>query len=143
MRRLSLLGLALIVIALVALLRIHALFSPEPWVIALQVAAALLMLWARITFGMRSFHADAKPTAGGLVTSGPYRYIRHPIYAAICMFVWAGVLAHLSPLTIFLGFVATVGILVRLRCEETLVTERYPEYRDYSARTKRLLPGLW
>jgi protein-S-isoprenylcysteine O-methyltransferase Ste14 len=101
------------------------------------------MLWARMTFGMRSFHADAQPTAGGLVTSGPYRHIRHPIYAAICLFVWAGVLAHLSPLTILLGFLATVGILVRLRCEETLITERYPEYRDYSTRTKRLLPGLW
>ncbi|MGH8092321.1 MAG: methyltransferase family protein [Chthoniobacterales bacterium] len=143
MRGLSILGFVLIVIALVALLKIHALFSPKPWVIALQVAAALLMLWARVTFGMRSFHADAKPTAGGLVTSGPYRYIRHPIYAAICMFIWAGVLAHLSPLTILLGFLATVGVLVRLRCEETLVTERYPEYRDYAARTKRLVPGLW
>ena len=133
----------MIAIALVALLRINALFSPEPWVIALQVAAALLMVWARMTFGMRSFKPDAKPTAGGLVTSGPYHYIRHPIYAAICMFVWAGVLAHLSPFTIFLGFLATVGVLVRLRCEEALLTERYPEYRDYSARTKRLLPGLW
>ena len=143
MRRLSLLGFALIVIALAALLAMNAIFSPKPWVIALQVVSALLMVWARMTFGMRSLHADAKPTAGGLVTSGPYHYIRHPIYAAICLFVWAGVLAHLSPLTIFLGFLATVGILVRLRCEETLLTEQYPEYRDYSARTKRLLPGLW
>ncbi len=104
MRRFSIFGFAFIVIALAALLGINALFSPEPWVIALQVAAALLMVWARMTFGMRSFHADAKPTAGGLVTSGTYRYMRHPIYAAICIFVWAGVLGHLSPLPIFLGF---------------------------------------
>lgn len=143
MRVLSHLGFALIVVALLALLEIKALFSPAPWVIALQVAAALLMLWARMTFGMRSFHAGATPTAGGLVTSGPYRYIRHPNYAAICIFVWSGVLAHLAPLTLFLGFLATVGVLVRLRCEETLLTVRYPEYRDYAARTKRLLPGLW
>lgn len=101
------------------------------------------MLWARVTFGMRSFHADARPTAGGLVTTGPYRYVRHPIYAAICLFIWTGVVAHLSPLTIGLGIVATGGILIRIRCEETLVTELYPEYRDYSARTKRLIPGLW
>ena len=143
MRRLSLLGFALIVIALGALLSMHAVFTPKPWAIALQIAAALLMLWARVTFGMRSFHADARPTAGGLVTTGPYRYIRHPIYAAIGVFVWAGILAHLSPLTIVLGVVATIGILVRIRCEETLVTKLYPDYRDYSARTKRLFPGLW
>jgi protein-S-isoprenylcysteine O-methyltransferase Ste14 len=143
MKRLSLLGFVLIVIALGSLLAIHAVFSHKPWAIALQVGAALLMLWARVTFGMRSFHADARPTSGGLVTTGPYRYIRHPIYAAICVFVWGGVLAHVSPLAIILGLVATIGILVRIRCEETLVTELYPEYRDYSARTKRLFPGLW
>jgi protein-S-isoprenylcysteine O-methyltransferase Ste14 len=143
MRRLSLVGFALIVIALGALLIIHAVFSSKPWAIALQVAAALLMLWARVTFGMRSFHADARPTAGGLVTTGPYRYIRHPIYAAIGLFLWAGIFAHVSSLAIVLGIVATIGILVRLHCEETLVTELYPEYRAYAARTKRLVPGLW
>ena len=143
MRRLSLLGYALIVIALFALLAIHSLFSPKPWVIAVQSAAVLLMLWARITFGLRSFHADAGPTAGGLVTSGPYRYLRHPIYAAIFLFLWASVLAHLSLLTVILGLVATGGVLLRIRCEETLLGAKYPEYRAYAARTKRLLPGLW
>ena len=137
MRRLSLIGFALIAIALLAM---NALFSLKPWVVTLQVVAALLMIWARITFGMRSFHADAKPVAGGLVTSGPHHYLRHPIYAAIGLFFWAGVLAYLSPLTIFLGLLATVGSLVRIRCEETLLTEEYPEYRGYSARTKHLLP---
>ena len=50
------------------------------------------MVAARITFGRRSFHAAANPTEGGLVTTGPYAYIRHPIYAAILYFVWAGAL---------------------------------------------------
>jgi protein-S-isoprenylcysteine O-methyltransferase Ste14 len=42
----------------------------------LQVLALLLFLWARITFGRRSYHVVADPTAGGLVTDGPYRFIR-------------------------------------------------------------------
>jgi len=45
------------------------------------------MLWARLTFGGRSFHAGANPTAGGVVTTGPYRFVRHPIYAAILYFL--------------------------------------------------------
>ena len=60
------------------------------------MVAFLLILWARVTFGRRSFHVVANPTEGGLVTSGPYRYIRHPIYAAICLFTWVGVAAHWS-----------------------------------------------
>jgi protein-S-isoprenylcysteine O-methyltransferase Ste14 len=62
-------------------------FSGSPYVIAAQSAALLLFLWARVTFGRRSFHLMANPTEGGLVTTGPYRYIRHPIYTAMCLFI--------------------------------------------------------
>jgi protein-S-isoprenylcysteine O-methyltransferase Ste14 len=66
------------------------LFSSSPWVIVVQVGAALPLLWARQAFGRRSFHAAANPTEGGLVTTGPYRYIRHPIYTAFSLFCVAG-----------------------------------------------------
>ncbi len=143
MRWLSLLGFAMIVIAALALAQMGALFSPTPRVIALQIAAALLMLWARVSLGLRSFHADAGPTAGGFVTHGPYRFLRHPIYAAICLFIWAAVAGHLSPITASLGVLATAGAILRLLCEERLVVKRYPEYGAYAQRTKRLFSGLW
>ncbi|HEX3532538.1 MAG TPA: hypothetical protein VH988_36230 [Thermoanaerobaculia bacterium] len=44
-----------------------------PVTTAVQAAALLLMIWARITFGRRSFHAAANPTEGGLVTSSSER----------------------------------------------------------------------
>ena len=57
---------------LVALIATHSLLSSAPLVIAAQGAALALMVWARITFGLRSFHATADPTEGGLVTTlGP------------------------------------------------------------------------
>lgn len=140
---LSLLGFAAIVVSALLLLQRQELFSRAPRAIALQIAAALLMVWARLTFGMRSFHADAGPTAGGLVTSGPYRFLRHPIYFAILLFIWVGVIAHFSPLAVSLGALATAGAILRLLCEERLLRAQYPEYRDYAGRTKRLLPGVW
>src|SRR5512143_586758 len=78
-----------------------------PITITIQIIAALLMVWARLTFGIRSFHGTANPTAGGLVTTGPYRYIRHPIYAAILYFFWAGIAAHPSRVTVAVGLLAT------------------------------------
>jgi protein-S-isoprenylcysteine O-methyltransferase Ste14 len=142
MRALSLAGFVAAVIAVVALAETGQLFSPVPVVVAIQIAALALMVWARVTFGGRSFHAGADPTAGGLVTTGPYRFLRHPIYAAILWFVWAGVAVHLSPSSVGLGLLATIGLGVRMALEERLLVRRYPEYAAYAARTRRVVPFL-
>jgi protein-S-isoprenylcysteine O-methyltransferase Ste14 len=105
-----------------------------------QVVAALLMLWARLTFGLRSWHGTADPTAGGLITKGPYRFLRHPIYAAIAFFVGAGVASHASVVTVAMAVLAFGAIAVRIGTEERLLIERYPEYAAYAARTKRIIP---
>src|SRR6476646_11440277 len=120
----SLLATMLLAVCVVLLVLRHSLFAANPSGIALQVLAALLMLWARLTFGMRSFHATANPTAGGLVSTGPYRYWRHPIYAAVLLFMWTGVLAHgAAPALIDLSLatIATIMIIVRVLAEEQLL----------------------
>ncbi|HEX5323584.1 MAG TPA: methyltransferase, partial [Capsulimonadaceae bacterium] len=73
----------------------------------------------------------------------PYRYVRHPIYTAICLFAWTGVAVHLNPLSIILATILTVGALLRVFCEEPLVVARYPEYAEYARRTKRMVPFLF
>ena len=143
LKTVSLFGLLLMAAGLVGLWRIGALFSPSPAVIAVQALAAALFLWARWTFGLRSFHASANPTAGGLVTTGPYRFIRHPIYTGACLFAWAGAAGHLSAASAALAGLMTAGAIVRMLCEEKLVTQLYPEYRDYARRTKRMVPFVF
>jgi len=139
----SLLATLLLSGTVLLLLLRHSLFAAIPIGIALQVLAALLMVWARLTFGLRSFHAAANPTAGGLVTTGPYRYWRHPIYAAILLFVWAGVLARgVAPTltALALSALATAMTLVRVQAEEQLLRASMPDYAGYAARTKRFIP---
>jgi protein-S-isoprenylcysteine O-methyltransferase Ste14 len=143
MKLFSVLGYLGMVGALVALLAMRSLFSAAPAVIVAQLVAILLFFWARLTFGRRSFHVAANPTEGGLVTTGPYRYIRHPIYSAMCLFAWAGVLGHWSIGSALCGLVALACALVRIYCEETLVKARYPEYAQYAFRTWPLFPGIF
>jgi protein-S-isoprenylcysteine O-methyltransferase Ste14 len=133
-------GFAIAILALVRLVFLKSLLAVGLVGILVQVLAALLMLWARATLGRRSFHATADPTEGGLITSGPYQYLRHPIYAAIMYFVWAGILSHMSLENALLGLVATIGLFIRIVAEERLVTERYPGYVEYAAHTKRVVP---
>lgn len=143
MKALSLAGLLLMLVGMLGLLGTRSLFARNAVEIAVQVAAFGLMVWARLTFGSRSFHATADPTPGGLVTTGPYRYVRHPIYTAICLFGWAGVVSNPSGLAAALGVVLTAGAIVRMFCEERLVVEKYPEYQEYARRTKRMVPHVF
>lgn len=143
LKAVSIASFALMVIAILGLLASDSLFSPSPAVIGVQCAAAALMIWARITFGRRSFHAAANPTEGGLVTTGPYRFIRHPIYTAVCLFGWAGIVAHYSLRAVALGLLLFLGALGRMLCEEQLVTQKYPAYRVYARTTRRMLPYIF
>ena len=140
LRKVSLGATAILVAAVLSLLFRRSLFAHAPLFLGLQVAAGALMLWARLTFGGRSFHAGADPTQGGIVTTGPYHFVRHPIYGAILLFVWAGVAAHGTTLSVLTGIVATAALAVRTVAEEELVFEVYPEYAEYARRTKRVIP---
>jgi protein-S-isoprenylcysteine O-methyltransferase Ste14 len=140
---LSGIGLLVMIGGILGLLATHSLFSTNPAVIAGQAAAFALMLWARMTFGRRSFHATADPTEGGLVTGGPYAFVRHPIYAAVCLFVIAGGLAHVSWATAAFALVVFLGAIARMVAEERLLRTQYAGYVAYAARTKRMIPHVF
>jgi protein-S-isoprenylcysteine O-methyltransferase Ste14 len=142
-RLLSLLGFPLLLVGVLALVRVGALFASAPVFIVGQIAAAGLMIWARITFGVRSFHPGAEPTPGGLITAGPYRFIRHPIYTAICVFCAAGVINHWSVAAGFCLLIVFGAALLRMIGEERLLLLQYPEYNAYITRTKRMIPYLF
>ena len=143
LKLISILGLVVMIAALIGLYKIGVLLTAQPIAIALQLMAVALMVWARVTFGRRSFHAAANPTAGGLVTTGPYRVIRHPIYTAACLFGWAAIVVHLSLASVALGILMLLGALMRMICEEQLVKQKYPEYVEYAKVTKRMIPYLF
>ena len=143
LKTLSVVGFVIMVTAIVAMFYRRWLLGTGPITAGVQVVAILLMIWARMTFGHRSFHAVANPTEGGLVTTGPYHYLRHPIYAAVLWFVMSGAAAHLSLESILLALVLVAGAALRIYAEERLVVQRYPEYVAYAARTPRVIPFLF
>jgi protein-S-isoprenylcysteine O-methyltransferase Ste14 len=130
------------VAGLVFLIMTKHLFAAHPAGMIIQVLAAGLMIWARITFGFRSFHALANTTKGSLVTNGPYRWLRHPVYVSVIYFVWAGALSspHLYAMaaTVFIS----ASLIARMLLEEKLLKQDYPEYTAYSEHTFLIIPFL-
>jgi protein-S-isoprenylcysteine O-methyltransferase Ste14 len=83
------------------------------------------------------------PEARGLVTTGPYRWVRHPIYVGEIVAGFGLVLPTVAgpPLVVFIIFVAAE--IVRTYYEERVLRRTYPEYAIYAAGTRRLVPFLY
>ena len=138
----SIAATAVLIALAFALVARGGLLGTGPISLSLQGTGLLLALWARLTFGLRSFHFAANPTLGPLVTSGPYRYIRNPIYSAALLIILTGVAVHWSLMNALLGALIAAMLIVRIACEEPLLRQAYPEYESYARNTARLVPGL-
>jgi protein-S-isoprenylcysteine O-methyltransferase Ste14 len=139
-KTISILATFILIGAALTLLLRGGLLATGPVSASVQIAGVLMVVWARLTMGMRSFHFAANPTPGPLITSGPYRYIRNPIYAAAWLVIWTGVIVHFSRVNATLALAAAGTLLVKIACEEKFLRETYPEYADYARKTKRLIP---
>lgn len=78
-----------------------------------------------------------------LVTSGPYRVIRHPLYLAEQVAV-TGIFLQYASWQAVLVLLMHFGFQVRrMLNEERVLAATFPEYREYAKRTARLIPGVW
>lgn len=103
------------------------------------LAGTLLAFWSVWHLG-RSF--SLLPQARTLVTTGPYRYVRHPIYLGGLLITVAEVWLRFSWATVALNLLFVGAQLVRMRYEEMVLAQAFPEYGAYRERTSALIPGI-
>ena len=89
----------------------------------------------------RSFSMMAE--ARRLVTSGPYRFVRHPLYLAEELAIIGLSMQFFSWATALVLVVQIAFQLRRMHNEEAVLAESFPEYAAYRHRTARLLPGIY
>jgi len=83
------------------------------------------------------------PEARSLVTSGPYRIIRHPLYLVEEMAVFGAFIEVASTAAALLLIVQILFQIRRIYNEETLLCAAFPDYARYMESSARLIPGVW
>jgi len=108
--------------------------------VALLLLGLSIAVWARVDLGRNWGMPMSQKDEPELVTSGPYRYVRHPVYSGLLLALLGTALA--SNL-LWLLALAALGpyFLYSARVEERIMTAAFPQaYPRYRARTKMLIP---
>jgi protein-S-isoprenylcysteine O-methyltransferase Ste14 len=108
------------------------------------IAAGVLLGWPAVFRQRGQFTAMPRPVSGArLVTEGPYRQVRHPMYGGLVLAAigWAALSA--SPPTCVLALATFVFFDLKSRREEVWLAERFPEYDRYRKHTRRFIPSVY
>ncbi len=118
----------------------------------LQVVGVLLLIFSGIVIWWvisvnyyLSRYARIQDDRGQqVVTEGPYRFVRHPMYAMFIPFMLGIGLVLGSWWALVPGGLIGVLYLVRTALEDKMLQEELPGYREYALKVRyRLFPGLW
>jgi protein-S-isoprenylcysteine O-methyltransferase Ste14 len=105
------------------------------------IASLLLAGWAIKV--MRLGHFNILPTIKSgaiLITHGPYRYIRHPMYASLLLGGLGLLLISCSWLRLVTFLALWLVLYCKLRIEEKLLADHFPDYSLYQKRSRMLFP---
>jgi protein-S-isoprenylcysteine O-methyltransferase Ste14 len=108
--------------------------------LVLVTIAALLSFASLVSLG-RSF--GVRPALRRLVTYGPYRFVRHPIYLSYVLSDIGYNIQEWNVGTVLMVLAGWVSLLYRIHAEESVLA-RDPQWPAYAASVRyRLIPGLW
>ena len=114
------------------------------WAWLLFGSGLLFFAWAAWALGSANFTVLPEPvTRNRMQRRGPYRLVRHPMYTSVLL-CGLGFTAGAPNALRMIAFGCCIVVLaIKVKHEERLLTERYPDYSERMKGTGRLVPFLW
>lgn len=78
-----------------------------------------------------------------LRTGGIYSLVRHPMYFSVILLLTGGALYLQAYFTLIFVFIAVIFLIYKIRFEERMLLEKFPSYKEYQTKTKRLFPFIY
>lgn len=119
-------------------------FPDNKLLLAVEFLGLALGSWAVFVMGIGNFNVTPDPLKSSrLVTRGPYRFIRHPMYLALLLVTLPLVATKFSVLRLAIWLVLFIDLVVKLNYEEGILMTRLEGYRDYKQRSYHLIPFIY
>ncbi len=114
------------------------------WVFVLLGFSAFLAFWAMFAMRFGNFNVVPYPVEKGeMISDGPYKVIRHPMYTSIFIFIAARLCGQFDYIKLVISIILIVGLVLKMLFEESLLCEHFPAYKSYMQKTKRVIPFVW
>ena len=115
--------------------------APAPLLFLL--AGMALGVWAVIAMAPHGIRAAPEPKAAQLTQTGPYRWIRHPMYTALLLMCVGWLLGDLTATRAVVFTLLCTVLLLKLRYEERLLCAHFAGYEEYRKTTAALIPCIF
>ena len=114
------------------------------WTFLLMGFSGFLAFWAMQVMRIGNFNVIPYPVEKGVMISrGPYKLIRHPMYTSIFIFAAALLSGQFDYYKLIISLVLITDLIVKMIFEEGLLCQHYPGYKSYMKKTKRVIPFVW
>lgn len=110
----------------------------------IQVIGMSIGIWAILTIGIGNFNIQPEVKSDSLITRGPYKWIRNPMYSAVILFFIPIAIQNLNWLNLILIVLLIMTLYLKILSEEKLLKEKFGnQYLHYKSITKRLIPFIF
>lgn len=112
--------------------------------LALISISILLLLWAILAMQTSKLRVRPEPLASAtLITKGPYKLVRHPMYTAVLIGCAALLIHEFSIIRLLMFITLTLVLLIKLNWEEKMLNEKFIDYKNYTKTSYKLIPFLY
>jgi len=114
------------------------------FVLIFEVISFVLGFWAIIAMKLHTLSVLPSVKQGGqLCTSGPYRILRHPMYTAVLLLLFALLLNDYTVIRLVVFIIVFIDLVFKMNIEEKILIAHYSDYKNYMTKTKRIIPFLY